>query len=61
MPVRLLRQLPRTFQVDGIIEGDNPPIDQLGGGGAPEVDQAVARLVVDRHPTAPAGWHRRHA
>ena len=39
-------------QVDGIIEGDNPPIDQLGGGGAPtEVDQAVARLVVDRIPT----------
>lgn len=38
-------------QVDGIIEGDNPPIDQLGGGGAPtEVDQAVARLVVDRIP-----------
>ena len=37
-------------QVDGIIEGDNPPIDQLGGGGAPtEVDQAVARLV-DRIP-----------
>ena len=27
-------------QVDGIIEGDNPPIDQLGGGGAPtEVDR----------------------
>lgn len=38
-------------QVDGIIEGENPPIDQLGGGGAPtEVDQAVARLVVDRIP-----------
>ena len=38
-------------QVDGIIEGDNPPIDQLGGGSAPtEVDQAVARLVVDRIP-----------
>ena len=38
-------------QVDVIIEGDNPPIDQLGGGGAPtEVDQAVARLVVDRIP-----------
>ena len=38
-------------QVDGIIEGDTPPIDQLGGGGAPtEVDQAVARLVVDRIP-----------
>ena len=43
-------------QVDGIIEGDNPPIDQLGGGGAPtEVDQAVARLVVDRIPNALSG------
>lgn len=37
-------------QVDGIIEGDNPPIDQLGGGAPTEVDQAVARLVVDRIP-----------
>ncbi|MCI6247339.1 butyryl-CoA:acetate CoA-transferase [bacterium] len=38
-------------QIDGIIEGDNPPIDQLGGGGAPtEVDQAVAKLVVEQIP-----------
>ena len=38
-------------QIDGIIEGGNPPIDQLGGGGAPtEVDQAVAKLVVEQIP-----------
>ncbi|MEE0801147.1 MAG: butyryl-CoA:acetate CoA-transferase [Gemmiger sp.] len=38
-------------QIAGIIEGDNPPIDQLGGGGAPtEVDQAVAKMVVERIP-----------
>ena len=31
--------------VDFVVEGDNPPVAQLGGGGEPtEVDQAVARM-----------------
>ena len=34
-----------------IVEGDNPPIGELGGGGpATEVDKAVAQLIVDRIP-----------
>lgn len=38
-------------QVDMIVEGDNPPIGQLGGGGAAtEVDEAVARLIVEEIP-----------
>ena len=38
-------------QVDYIVEGDNPPIGQLGGGGAAtEVDQAVAKLIVEEIP-----------
>lgn len=37
--------------VDMIVEGSNPPIAQLGGGGAPtEVDQAVAKLIVEQIP-----------
>ncbi len=38
-------------RVDHIVEGNNPPIGELGGGGAAtEVDQAVARLIVDEIP-----------
>ncbi len=38
-------------QVDYIVEGDNPPIGELGGGGAAsEIDEAVARLIVDEIP-----------
>ncbi len=38
-------------RVDHIVEGNNPPIGELGGGGvATEVDQAVARLIVDEIP-----------
>ncbi len=38
-------------RVDGIIEGDNPPMAELGGGGpATEVDQAVARQIVEQIP-----------
>lgn len=38
-------------QVDAIVEGDNPPIGELGGGGAPtEVDRAVAKLIVEEIP-----------
>ena len=34
-----------------IVEGENPPMDILGGGGAAsEVDLAVARLVVPEIP-----------
>lgn len=34
-----------------IVEGDNPPIGELGGGGpATEVDKAVAKLIVDEIP-----------
>ena len=38
-------------KVDMIVEGNNPAIDELAGGGAAtEVDQAVARLIVDQIP-----------
>ena len=38
-------------KVDMIIEGNNPPIAELGGGGAAsEVDQAVAKLIVEQIP-----------
>lgn len=38
-------------QVDMIIEGDNPPIVELGGGGAAtEVDKTVAKLIVEEIP-----------
>lgn len=37
--------------VDIVVEGDNPPVAQLGGAGAPtEVDQAVANLIVPEIP-----------
>ena len=37
--------------VDMIVEGASPAIAQLGGGGAPtEVDQAVAKLIVEQIP-----------
>ena len=37
--------------VNAIVEGENPPIGELGGGGAAtEVDQTVARLIVDQIP-----------
>ena len=38
-------------QVDMIVEGSNPAINQLGAGGpATEVDQAVAKLIVNEIP-----------
>ena len=38
-------------QVDMIVEGKNPPIAEMGGGGpATEVDQAVAKLIVEEIP-----------
>ena len=38
-------------QVTHIVEGDNPPIGELGGGGpATDVDKAVAKLIVDEIP-----------
>ncbi|MCR5087820.1 MAG: butyryl-CoA:acetate CoA-transferase [Lachnospiraceae bacterium] len=38
-------------QVDMIIEGDNPPIGELGGGAAPsEIDQTVAKMIVEQIP-----------
>ncbi len=38
-------------QVDMIVEGDNPPMGILGGGGAAtEVDEAVAKLIVEEIP-----------
>ena len=37
--------------VDMIVEGDNPPIAELGGGGEPsEVDKAAAKLIVEAIP-----------
>ena len=38
-------------KVDAIVEGDNPPIGELGAGGpATEVDKKVAQLIVDQIP-----------
>ena len=38
-------------QVDMIVTGGNPPIAEMGAGGAPtEVDQAVAKLIVEEIP-----------
>ena len=38
-------------KVDMIVEGDNPAIAEMGGGGAPtEVDEAVAKLIVEEIP-----------
>ena len=38
-------------KVTGIVEGKNPPIAEMGGGGAAtEVDEAVARLIVEQIP-----------
>lgn len=38
-------------QVDMIVEGNNPPIAEMGGGGvATEVDKTVARLIVSEIP-----------
>ena len=38
-------------QVDMIVEGDNPSIAEMGGGGAAsEVDEAVAKLIVEEIP-----------
>jgi len=38
-------------EVDWIVEGDNPPIGQMGAGGAPtDVDRAVAKLIVEEIP-----------
>ena len=37
-------------QVDMIVEGDNPPIVELGGGAATEVDKTVAKLIVEEIP-----------
>ncbi len=37
--------------VDMIVQGDNPPIAQMGAGGAPtDVDRAVAQLIVEEIP-----------
>jgi butyryl-CoA:acetate CoA-transferase len=37
--------------VDYIVEGDNPPIGEMGAGGpATDVDKAVAKLIVDEIP-----------
>ncbi len=37
--------------VDFVVEGDNPAVAQLGGGGEPtEVDRAVAKLIVEQIP-----------
>lgn len=38
-------------QIDAIVEGENPPIAELGAGGpATEVDKKVAQLIVDQIP-----------
>lgn len=37
-------------QVDMIVEGSNPPIGEMGGAPATEVDEAVARLIVEEIP-----------
>ncbi|MBQ1473430.1 MAG: butyryl-CoA:acetate CoA-transferase, partial [Lachnospiraceae bacterium] len=38
-------------QVEYIVEGDNPQLGQLGGGGEPtDVDRAVAKMIVEQIP-----------
>ena len=38
-------------QVDYVVEGENPPIGEMGAGGEPtDVDRAVAKLIVERIP-----------
>ncbi len=37
-------------QVDMIVEGSNPPIAQMGAAAAGEIDQAVAKLIVEEIP-----------
>ena len=38
-------------KVDMVVEGDNPPIGEMGGGAAAtDVDQAVAKLIVEEIP-----------
>lgn len=37
-------------QVDMVVEGSNPPIAQMGAAAANDVDQAVAKLIVDEIP-----------
>ena len=38
-------------KVEAIVQGDNPPIGEMGAGGAPtEVDKAVAKLIVEEIP-----------
>lgn len=38
-------------EVDMVVEGENPPIAELGAGGAPtDVDRAVAKLIVEEIP-----------
>lgn len=37
-------------KVDYIVEGENPPIAELGAGSATDVDKAVAKLIVDEIP-----------
>jgi len=59
--VEVNRNLPWVFgltgseiniaDVDFVVEGDDPAVAELGGGGAPSaVDQAVARLIVEQIP-----------
>lgn len=38
-------------QVDAVVEGENPAVGELGGGGpATDIDKAVAKLIVDEIP-----------
>jgi butyryl-CoA:acetate CoA-transferase len=37
-------------QVTNVVEGDNPPIAELGSGAATPVDEAVAKLIVEEIP-----------
>lgn len=59
--VEVNENMPRCFggtecdvhisNVDYIVEGENPAISELGGGGAPtDVDKAVAKLIVEEIP-----------
>lgn len=59
--VEVNKNIPRTLglfeegvsisQVDMVVEGSNPAISELGGGGEPtEVDRAVAKLIVEEIP-----------
>ena len=50
-------------EVDMIVQGDNPPMGEMGSVPATDIDRKVAELIVPRNSERrmPAAGHRRHA